>query len=146
MLQMYHNFLLFDFDIHICYSWDLQETFATLQISNKIKAYIDILVKMMSILIIELVINVSIFVTGAIGIDIGMPKDHILPYFPSKICFSSPDSFFRQLYHFWSCNSVTFVSFIVNSFERLVTATSSMYQDVLLICAWSIYLRCTHKF
>ena len=73
MLQLYHNFLLLDFDIHICYSWDFQETFATLQISNKIKAYIDILVQMVPILIFELVTNVSIFVTGAIGIDIGMP-------------------------------------------------------------------------
>ena len=79
----------------------------------------------LTISILKCVTNVSNYVAGIMGIYTKMPKYHIFPIKPSQKSYFDPEFFLCQMYHFLIIlKSVTFVSFIVNNFKRLVTAFS----------------------
>ena len=94
----------------------------------------------MAIFILKHVTIVSKCVAIIMGIDIRMLNDHIIPIKPLEKLNRNQKSKFWQMYHFLICKLVTFVSFIVNNFGKLVTVSYLMYQIVLLICARSIHL------
>ena len=94
----------------------------------------------MAIFIHKHVTIVSKCVAIIMGIDIKMLNDYIIPIKPLEKLYRNPELVFWQMYHFSIWKPVTFVSFIVNNFGRLVTVSYLMYQIVLLICARSIHL------
>ena len=78
-----------------------------------------------TISILKCVTNVSNYVAGIMGIYTKMPKYHIFPIKPSQKSYFDPEFFLCQMYHFLIIlKSVTFVSFIVINFSRLITAFS----------------------
>lgn len=126
MLQMYQNCFYRIFVLKYVTKKYLEDTFDTHQIFTKVVFYNRMFSWKVTISTLKCVTNVSNCVARIMEIHTKMPKGHIFPIKPSEKSFFDPEFLFCQMYHFLILKSVTFVSFIVNNFRRLVTAFSLM--------------------